>query len=83
MPNQIYPFDLNDSQWEHIKELLPAAKSTGRARELRAAPSRQRLALLRRRRRPMAHVAKGIPALAERLLLLPAVARQRRLAASA
>jgi putative transposase len=34
MPNQTYPSDLTDSQWEHIKELLPAAKSTGRPREL-------------------------------------------------
>jgi putative transposase len=34
MPNQNYPSDLTDSQWEHIKELLPAAKHLGRPREL-------------------------------------------------
>jgi len=34
MPNQIYPSDLTDSQWEHIKELLPEAKHLGRPRQL-------------------------------------------------
>lgn len=32
--HQNYPTDLTDSQWEHIKELLPAAKARGRPREL-------------------------------------------------
>jgi putative transposase len=32
--NQIYPTDLTDSQWEHIKDLLPPAMSRGRPREL-------------------------------------------------
>ena len=34
MTNQTYPTDLTDSQWEHIKGLLPAAKARGRPREL-------------------------------------------------
>jgi putative transposase len=34
MPNQNYPSDLTDSQWEHIKELLPTAKRHRRPREL-------------------------------------------------
>lgn len=34
MPNQNYPSDLTDSQWEHIKELLPAAKRHRRPRQL-------------------------------------------------
>ena len=34
MPNQNYPSDLTDSQWEHIKELLPTAKRQRRPREL-------------------------------------------------
>jgi putative transposase len=34
MPNKKYPSDLTDSQWEHIKELLPKAKTRGRPREL-------------------------------------------------
>ncbi len=34
MPNQNYPSDLTDSQWEHIKDLLPTAKHLGRPREL-------------------------------------------------
>lgn len=34
MPNKNYPSDLTDSQWEHIKELLPRAKHRGRPREL-------------------------------------------------
>jgi len=34
MPNQNYPSDLTDSQWEHIKELLPKAKRQRRPREL-------------------------------------------------
>ena len=34
MPNTNYPSDLTDSEWEHIKELLPAAKPLGRPREL-------------------------------------------------
>jgi len=34
MPNQNYPSDLTDSQWEHIKELLPKAKRHRRPREL-------------------------------------------------
>ncbi len=34
MPNQNYPSDLTDSQWEHIKELLPKAKRRRRPREL-------------------------------------------------
>lgn len=34
MLNQIYPTDLTDSQWEHIKDLLPPAMSRGRPREL-------------------------------------------------
>ena len=34
MPNQIYPTDLTDSQWEHIKELIPKAKPGGRPRSL-------------------------------------------------
>jgi putative transposase len=34
MPNQTYPTDLTDSQWEHIKDLLPAVKARGRPREL-------------------------------------------------
>lgn len=32
--NQTYPTDLTDGQWEHIKELLPAAKARERPREL-------------------------------------------------
>ena len=34
MPNQIYPSDLTDSQWNLIKELIPRAKSGGRPRTL-------------------------------------------------
>lgn len=34
MPNQNYPTDLTDSQWEHIKELLPTAKRHRRPRQL-------------------------------------------------
>ena len=34
MLNQTYPTDLTDSQWEHIKDLLPAVKTRGRPREL-------------------------------------------------
>jgi putative transposase len=34
MPNKNYPSDLTDSQWEHIKELLPTAKRPRRPREL-------------------------------------------------
>ncbi len=34
MLNQIYPTDLTDGQWEHIKDLLPPAMSRGRPREL-------------------------------------------------
>lgn len=34
MPNQNYPTDLTDSQWEHIKELIPPAKPGGRPRSL-------------------------------------------------
>lgn len=30
--NKIYPTDLTDSQWNHIKELFPAPKATGRPR---------------------------------------------------
>jgi len=32
MPNQIYPSDLTDSQWNLIKELIPPAKFGGRPR---------------------------------------------------
>lgn len=31
---QIYPTDLNDSQWNIIQPLIPLAKSGGRPREL-------------------------------------------------
>src|SRR5947209_17791807 len=34
MPNKNYPSDLTDSQWEHIKELLPRAKRQRRPRQL-------------------------------------------------
>lgn len=34
MPNQIYPSDLTDSQWNLIKELIPPAKPGGRPRNL-------------------------------------------------
>lgn len=34
MPNQLYPSDLSDSQWNLIKELIPPAKSGGRPRAL-------------------------------------------------
>src|ERR1700759_1493136 len=34
MLNQTYPSDLTDSQWEHIKDLLPAVKARGRPREV-------------------------------------------------
>src|SRR5215204_1727827 len=34
MPNRNYPSDLTDSQWEHIKEMLPKAKRQRRPREL-------------------------------------------------
>lgn len=34
MPNQIYPSDLTDSQWNLIKELIPPAKFGGRPRTL-------------------------------------------------
>jgi putative transposase len=32
--NQIYPTDITDSQWDYIKELIPAAKRGGRPRSL-------------------------------------------------
>ena len=31
---QLYPSDMTDSQWDHIKELIPAAKAGGRPRTL-------------------------------------------------
>ena len=31
---QLYPTDMTDSQWDHIKELLPLAKPGGRPRTL-------------------------------------------------
>ncbi len=31
---QLYPSDVTDNQWEHIKDLIPPAKSGGRPREL-------------------------------------------------
>ncbi len=34
MDNQIYPTDMTDSQWNHIRELVPAAKPGGRPRTL-------------------------------------------------
>lgn len=34
MTNQTYPTDLTDSQWNHIKELIPAAKPGGHPRTL-------------------------------------------------
>ena len=34
MNNQIYPTDITDSQWDYIKELIPAAKTGGRPRSL-------------------------------------------------
>jgi len=34
MSNQIYPSDLTDSQWNHIKGLIPPAKPGGRPRTL-------------------------------------------------
>lgn len=34
MNTQIYPTDLTDSQWDYIKELIPAAKEGGRPRTL-------------------------------------------------
>ncbi len=34
MTNQIYPTDITDSQWNLIKDLIPAAKPGGRRREL-------------------------------------------------
>src|SRR4051794_1852495 len=34
MPNQIYLTDLTDSQWNHIKDLIPPAKPGGRPRQL-------------------------------------------------
>lgn len=34
MSYQLYPSDLTDTQWEYIKDLLPAAKSGGRPRSL-------------------------------------------------
>lgn len=34
MRNQNYPSDLTDSQWEHIKKLLPEQNQMGRPREL-------------------------------------------------
>jgi putative transposase len=34
MPSQTYPTDPTGSQWEHIKDLLPAVKARGRPREV-------------------------------------------------
>jgi len=34
MPNTTYPSDLTESQWKHIKDLLPATKHLGRPRKL-------------------------------------------------
>ena len=34
MNKQLYPTDLTDSQWNYIKELIPAAKTGGRPRSL-------------------------------------------------
>ena len=34
MMNQTYPTDLTDSQWEHIKDLLPTVNRRGRPRQL-------------------------------------------------
>lgn len=34
MSYQLYPSDLTDTQWQYIKDLIPAAKSGGRPRSL-------------------------------------------------
>jgi putative transposase len=34
MKTQLYPTDLSDSQWDYIKDLIPAAKAGGRPRTL-------------------------------------------------
>jgi len=34
MKTQLYPTDLNDSQWDYIKDLIPTAKAGGRPRTL-------------------------------------------------
>ena len=34
MKTQLYPTDLNDSQWDYIKDLIPPAKAGGRPRTL-------------------------------------------------
>ena len=34
MKDQIYPSDVTESQWEHIKELFPVQRGRGRPREV-------------------------------------------------
>ncbi len=75
MPNQNYPSDLTDSQWEHIKELLPKTKRQRRPRELEMRQVVNAIFYVVVGGIAVADAAARLPEMAERLLLLSPLAQ--------
>jgi len=76
MPNQNYPSDLSDSQWEHIKELLPKTKRHRRPRELEMRQVVNAIFYVVVGGIAVADAAERLPEMAERLLLLSPLAQR-------
>jgi transposase len=74
MPNQIYPSDLTDSQWDLIKELIPPAKHGGRPRNLDVRQVVNAILYLLVTGIQWRYLAARVSEMAKRLPLLPTVA---------
>ena len=74
MNYELYPSDLTDREWEYIKRLIPAAKSGGRKRQTDMRLTINAIFYINRTGWGVALPSPRVPALADRLRILPRLA---------
>src|SRR4029077_16650128 len=68
-----YPTDLTDAEWERIRPLLPRPAKRGRKPSVDLREILNAIRYMTRTGRRLAHAAQGFSALADGLLVVPAV----------